>query len=65
MAGGGDKQMQNWLAGYSCVVCRWEEEGGGQWKWKLTVCTRKRYPKEQNTTNSIVMVLSENDNTSK
>ena len=51
---------------YSCGVCRGEgREGIGQWRCKLNVCTRKRYPQEQNTTNIIVMVLSESDNTSK
>ena len=54
-----------WLATCSCCVCReWEWEGSWQWMWKWTVCTQMRYHQEQNTASIMLIVLSENDNSS-
>ena len=63
--GGKAKQMRRWLATSAVYV---DEKGGrkvGNWQWKQNGSTQKRYPQEQNAANIIVMILSENDNTSK
>ena len=46
-----------------CVEGKVEREVGSRGGNRL--CTRKRHTREQNTTNIIVNVLSENDNASK
>ena len=48
-----------WLA--TAVV---RVEGKTDWEVGNELCTRNRYPQEQDAINIIVMVLGENDNTS-
>ena len=60
------KCIGGWLATASECVKEKRGREGGRWAvgWKWTICTRKKYPHEQNSTNVIVMVHSENYNTS-
>ena len=58
--------MWRWLAGKSCGVCRVEgREGGGQWGGGNGLSVQEIDIPEHRTTNILVIVLSENDNTSK
>ena len=65
-AWGGARQMWRWLAGYSCGMRRGEErekemDSGGS----NGLYVQKRDISRYKTKNTIVMVLSKNDNTSK